>query len=404
MFNHHSATVVEVSLSSAWPTPASIDTQAVRDTAELDQRWHHLTLDLPLRDGCSTAADCWPTPAEAPQGPPSTWVADDRRLANMLAFEEDRHIAALYNARARWSKEHAKQCSAGDGAPLTLVERRRQVSQRARQRRKEEEERALREQRCLLLRDTDAGSTEPIETAEMGSQVQVEPWAGQAVVRVHAVRASEGRLATDDELLASKTADTLVATGAPAPAPAAAASSQSAATPAAAPASAPAAAPASSPASAPAAVSAAAAPAGSVQVAPALAQLASASAPGLALNASLNWATLSSAEASGALGSGPLAIETSQLKLGKSIAEGAFAEVFRGLLWGQKVAVKQLKPDREGADAAQLERELRHETRILAALSHPSILTLIGFTAAPAQIVLEVRAVEALRRALARLP
>ena len=88
--------------------------------------------------------------------------------------------------------------------------------------------------------------------------------------------------------------------------------------------------------------------------------------------------------------SGPLALEATELKLGKSIAEGAFAEVFRGLLWGQRVAIKQLKTDREGADKASLERELRHETRILAALSHPCILTLIGYTATPAQIVLEV--------------
>ena len=104
-----------------------------------------------------------------------------------------------------------------------------------------------------------------------------------------------------------------------------------------------------------------------------------------------------------------------------------------------QVAVKRLKTDREGADKESLERELRHETRLLAALSHPwvptrlsnvqppthlmhartppcasshvdgtwmargwhvdgtwmacacrSILTLIGYTAAPPQIVLEV--------------
>ena len=37
-------------------------------------------------------------------------------------------------------------------------------------------------------------------------------------------------------------------------------------------------------------------------------------------------------------------------------------QVFRGLLWGQKVAIKQLKTDKEGADAESLERELRHES------------------------------------------
>ena len=46
---------------------------------------------------------------------------------------------------------------------------------------------------------------------------------------------------------------------------------------------------------------------------------------------------------------------------------------------GQKVAVKRLKTDREGSDAASVAAELRHETRVLAALSHPCILTLIGY-------------------------
>ena len=37
-----------------------------------------------------------------------------------------------------------------------------------------------------------------------------------------------------------------------------------------------------------------------------------------------------------------------------------------------------------------LRKELLHETRLLAAMSHPCILTLIGYTDEPAQIVLEV--------------
>jgi hypothetical protein len=57
------------------------------------------------------------------------------------------------------------------------------------------------------------------------------------------------------------------------------------------------------------------------------------------------------------------------------IAQGGFCEVFRGLLWGQRVAVKRLFTDREGADAASLHRELLHPTfpRCLAS-SHPRIL------------------------------
>jgi len=113
--------------------------------------------------------------------------------------------------------------------------------------------------------------------------------------------------------------------------------------------------------------------------------------PPLALNASMDWVSLQAAMEEGpTLGSGPLALEPSEIQPGKSIAEGAFGEVFRALLWGQRVAVKRLKENREGADKESLERELRHETRILAALSHPCIITLIGYTASPAQICLEV--------------
>ena len=93
------------------------------------------------------------------------------------------------------------------------------------------------------------------------------------------------------------------------------------------------------------------------------------------------------------IAAGPLAateLDVGQLTLGMSIAEGEFAEVFRGRLWGQKVAVKQLKTMRDGATAASVQAELRHEATILAGLSHPSVLTLIGYTPAPAQLVLEV--------------
>ena len=89
-------------------------------------------------------------------------------------------------------------------------------------------------------------------------------------------------------------------------------------------------------------------------------------------------------------GAGALRLNPSEITLGRSIAPGAFAEVFRGLLWGQKVAVKRLFVDREGADAESLRKELLHETRVLAALSHPCILTLVGYTDEPAQMVLEV--------------
>ena len=52
--------------------------------------------------------------------------------------------------------------------------------------------------------------------------------------------------------------------------------------------------------------------------------------------------------------------------------------------------MKRLFTDREGADAKSLRAELLHETRLLAAMSHPCILMLIGYSDEPAQIVLEV--------------
>ena len=85
-------------------------------------------------------------------------------------------------------------------------------------------------------------------------------------------------------------------------------------------------------------------------------------------------------------------LSADELQLGRSIATGAFAEVFRGLLWGGKVAVKQLKAVTESGETKAeevLQAELLHETRVLAKLSHPHILTLIGYTPTPAQIVLE---------------
>ena len=99
--------------------------------------------------------------------------------------------------------------------------------------------------------------------------------------------------------------------------------------------------------------------------------------------------------ADGGGGGGPggaLAVPSADIRLGRAIAEGAFAEVFRGILWGQKVAVKRLMVERAGTaqDRETLRSELMHETRLLSLLSHPCIITLIGYTETPAQLVLEV--------------
>ena len=94
----------------------------------------------------------------------------------------------------------------------------------------------------------------------------------------------------------------------------------------------------------------------------------------------------------GSAGAGALRIDSSELKLGRLIASGAEAEVFRGLLWGQKAAVKVLKLVRDTGEEKEeglIAQELMFETRILTKLSHPNVLGLIGYTMEPAQIVLE---------------
>ena len=79
------------------------------------------------------------------------------------------------------------------------------------------------------------------------------------------------------------------------------------------------------------------------------------------------------------------------MQWGKAIAEGEYAEVFRGALWGKKVAIKRLK-HREGSGIDEILRELRHEVSLMSGLRHPNVLTLIGSLEDSTQpsIVLEV--------------
>ena len=72
-------------------------------------------------------------------------------------------------------------------------------------------------------------------------------------------------------------------------------------------------------------------------------------------------------------------LDAGDLRVGGEIAEGQFAVVRRALLWGQPVAVKQLKA-RDDADGATILAELEHEVTILSQLRHPSIVQCIGAT------------------------
>ena len=79
----------------------------------------------------------------------------------------------------------------------------------------------------------------------------------------------------------------------------------------------------------------------------------------------------------------------SDVELGGEIAEGQFATVCRGLLYGQKVAVKQLK-EADGKTEAELERELEWEVGIMSTLLHPSLVALLGVSDGK-RLVLEFR-------------
>ena len=84
----------------------------------------------------------------------------------------------------------------------------------------------------------------------------------------------------------------------------------------------------------------------------------------------------------GNVSGGALTLDASELRFGRCIAEGEFAEVYRGLLWSQKVAIKQLKW-RDDSTESSLLSELHHETSLLAAMRHPAILSLIGCVSDP---------------------
>ncbi len=380
--------LIRLKQEADWPSPFTIG-KPHRLAAERQQRLPLLTLDLGgpvLAAAASVAAAAasaqWPGPAPVPEGPTSTSLAEEQRLANLLAMEEDAHEARLAVARRRWIAER-REAAIADQDQLTLVERRRLVNQQARWRRRRERwERDEAERLANLPAAFDAqaqtsddaraelppgieahSQTAGDERAEVLPPTAVRPLA----VAVTAVRA---RPAGDAEAALAESAAPAVAaavptayvtarrvpepprpaaTQTPAPAPTAAATTQTVAAPAAAPgppsaAAAAAVPPAAATAGAPcaaAAVGAAAAPsaAAGLSVVPAGLDSPVSSAPpsavrrappAIALNASVDWVSLSRAMEEGqgqSLGSGPLALEADQIQRGQSIAEGAFAEV-----------------------------------------------------------------------------
>ena len=67
-------------------------------------------------------------------------------------------------------------------------------------------------------------------------------------------------------------------------------------------------------------------------------------------------------------------IQVADLDFKEKIGEGAYGDVYRGYLWGQEVAIKQIRLD-SGKEEAEEEtvREFRREMRIMKHLRHPNV-------------------------------
>lgn len=73
-----------------------------------------------------------------------------------------------------------------------------------------------------------------------------------------------------------------------------------------------------------------------------------------------------------------------QLEFESKVAEGSFGDVFKGKLWGTKVAIKTLK-QLDQTDDAILE-DLKQEVKILSQLRHPNVVLYIGACTTPPNI------------------
>ena len=107
------------------------------------QSRHALLLDLPPASPSATTSSSWPEPAAKPQGPPTTELATEQRYANMLAREEEDHIAQLriMRLRLRAARQVESDWLASEGLwppPTDHVGRRRAEHLRLRRQREDE--------------------------------------------------------------------------------------------------------------------------------------------------------------------------------------------------------------------------------------------------------------------------
>ena len=72
-------------------------------------------------------------------------------------------------------------------------------------------------------------------------------------------------------------------------------------------------------------------------------------------------------------------IQYSDLMFGEKIGEGAYGDVFRGYLWGQEVAIKQIRLEKgEEVEEVARVREFRKEMKIMRQLRHPNVVEYLG--------------------------
>ena len=67
----------------------------------------------------------------------------------------------------------------------------------------------------------------------------------------------------------------------------------------------------------------------------------------------------------------------SDLVFEEKVGAGAYGDVYRGYLWGQEIAIKQIRLER-GEDLDARVREFRREVKIMAKLRHPNVVEYLG--------------------------